>query len=62
MYIIECKIDRTAKEAMTQIDEKGYVQQYLDKIQNGYSVIKVGMNFSSRDNDRNINEFVTEMV
>ena len=54
IYIIECKIDRSAKEALAQIDERKYAEQYYDKIKQGYKVIKVGMNFSSKEDVRNI--------
>ena len=60
IYVIECKIDKTAKEAMQQIDDKKYTEQYYDKIKSGYHMIKVGMNFSSDKNVRNIDEYLVE--
>ena len=56
IYIIECKIDRSAQEALEQIDDMKYAEQYLLKAQNGFKVFKVGMNFSSKD--RNIDEYM----
>ncbi|MBO6299680.1 MAG: AAA family ATPase [Lachnospiraceae bacterium] len=62
IYVIECKIDRTAKEAMQQIDDKKYIEKYYDKIENGYHVIKIGMNFSSDKSVRNINEYLVGFI
>jgi hypothetical protein len=62
IYVIECKIDRTAKEAMQQIDDKKYTEKYYDKIENGYRVIKIGMNFSSDKNVRNIDEYLVGFI
>ena len=62
IYVIECKIDKTAKEAMQQIDDKKYTEQYYDKIKSGYHVIKMGMNFSSDKNVRNIDDYLVEQL
>ena len=44
VYIIEYKVNRSAEEALLQIDEKGYATPYLSDPR---KLIKVGMNFSS---------------
>ena len=44
VYIIEYKVNRSAEEALRQIDEKGYATPYLSDPR---KLIKVGMNFSS---------------
>lgn len=60
IYVIECKIDKSAKEALAQIEEKGYAEQYTDRIRQGYKVFKVGMNFSTRPDVRNINDILVQ--
>lgn len=60
IYIIECKIDKSAKEALEQIGEKRYAERYLNEECNRYKVIKIGMNFSSDKNVRNIEEYLVE--
>lgn len=45
IYIIECKMDRNAEEALQQIEEKNYAVPFaMDK----RTVIKIGINFSSK--------------
>lgn len=44
IYIFEFKQDKTAEEALSQIDEKGYVTPYLSS---GKKIIKIGANFST---------------
>ena len=51
-YIIECKRDLSAQEALSQIDEK----QYADKISTNKRVVKIGANFSTTE--RNLTEWV----
>lgn len=52
IYVIEIKYDKTAQEALDQIDRKGYAEKYrLD----GRPVIKVGIAFSSEE--RNVTEW-----
>ena len=51
-YIIECKRDQSAQEALSQIDEK----QYADKISTNKRVVKIGANFSTTE--RNLTEWV----
>lgn len=51
-YIIECKRDQSAQDALSQIDEK----QYADKISTNKRVVKIGANFSTAE--RNLTEWV----
>lgn len=60
IYIIECKIDRSAKEALDQINDKEYANRYYNNMLDGYKVIKIGMNFSSDNKVRNIEEYLVE--
>ena len=57
IYIIECKIDKTPEEALKQIDDKKYAEQYYNEKAKGYNIIKIGMNFSSNKNVRNIDGY-----
>lgn len=44
IYIIECKLDKSADEALRQIDELGYAAPFAaDK----RTIYKIGVNFSS---------------
>jgi hypothetical protein len=53
-YIIECKRDQSAQEALSQIDEK----KYAEKISTNKRVVKIGANFSTTE--RNLTEWVVE--
>lgn len=45
IYIIECKLDGSAEEALQQIESKKYAAPFaMDK----RTVIKLGINFSSK--------------
>ena len=45
IYIIECKLDGSAEEALQQIESKNYASPFaMDK----RTVIKLGINFSSK--------------
>ena len=45
IYIIECKMDRNAEEALQEIEAKKYAAPFaMDK----RTVIKIGINFSSK--------------
>lgn len=45
IYIIECKLDGSAEEALKQIEAKNYAAPFaMDK----RTVIKIGINFSSK--------------
>lgn len=45
-YVVELKFDKTAEEAVRQIDEKGYLIPYSA---DGKKLVKVGINYSSKD-------------
>ena len=53
-------IDKSAKEAMQQINDTKYAEQYFNEQQNGKRVIKIGLNFSSDEEIRNIDDYVVE--
>jgi hypothetical protein len=55
VYILEYKLDESAKVALEQIKLKKYHQAYWEK---GKKVIGVGVNFSSET--RNIEDWVAE--
>lgn len=44
VYIIEFKLDKSAEEALQQIEEKGYAVPYKA---DSRKLIKIGVNFSS---------------
>ena len=54
-YIIECKRDLSAREALRQIDEKKYAQKISSPDKR---VVKIGMNFSTEE--RNLTEWAVE--
>ena len=57
IYVIELKYDKSADEALRQIDQKGYARKYaLD----GRPVTKVGLAFSSAE--RNITEWKSVQI
>lgn len=45
VYIIELKFDKSAEEAMAQIDEKQYALPYAN---DSRRLFKIGLNFSSK--------------
>ena len=45
IYIIECKLDGSAEEALQQIEEKNYASPFG---MNKRTIIKLGINFSSK--------------
>lgn len=55
IYVMELKVNNTAKQALDQIKEKGYAKPYLT---DGRKVVMVGINFSSTE--RNITEWTKE--
>ena len=55
IYVIELKHDKTAAEALAQINERGYAEPYMA---DGRRVVKVGINFGSQE--RNITEWISE--
>lgn len=44
IYIFELKVDKSAEQALIQIEEKGYAQPYIGK---GKPIVAIGINFSS---------------
>ena len=52
VYIFEFKLDKSADEALSQIEEKGYAKPYAADLRKFY---KVGVNFDSKE--RNITEW-----
>ena len=55
IYVMELKYDKSAAEALAQINDRGYAEPYL---KDGRRIVKVGVNFSSET--RNIAEWVSE--
>ena len=55
IYVFEFKLDGNAKEALHQIDEKGYLIPY---IANNRRLVKVGVSFDK--DTRNIGEWLVE--
>ena len=53
LYVMELKLDRTAREALEQIDGKEYALPYQFSKK---KVVKIGINFSSQK--RNIQDWV----
>lgn len=53
VYIFELKIDKSAQEALTQIEEKQYALPYQNS---GKKIFKIGINFSSKT--RNIYDWI----
>ena len=45
IYIIECKLDGSAEEALQQTEEKNYASPFG---MNKRTIIKLGINFSSK--------------
>lgn len=56
IYVMEFKLERTAEEAMRQIEEKGYAAPFAA---DGRKVIKVGVNFS--EETRSIDKWIIKM-
>ena len=55
IYIFEFKFNKSAEEALAQINEKGYAERFLS---DGRQIVKVGVNFSTAC--RNIDRWVVE--
>lgn len=53
IYVIELKLDKSAEEALRQIDTKDYTLQFQD---DGRKIVKIGINFSSAT--RNIDSYI----
>lgn len=54
IYVMELKYDKTAAEALAQIDRCGYADPYKN---DGRHIVKVGINFGSHE--RNITEWIS---
>lgn len=52
VFVFEFKIDKSADEALRQISENGYAEQYKAS---GKSIVKIGANFCTEE--RNLNEW-----
>ena len=57
IWIFELKVDRTADEALGQIEEKGYGDKYSYLMKPGMAMHKVGISFSS--SERKITDYRT---
>ena len=56
VYVIECKRNQPAKDALAQID----IKKYSEKISSGEKkIVKIGVDFST--DERNVAEWVMEM-
>ena len=61
LYIFEFKFEKTALEAIGQIEKKEYVQKYLIKAeQKGQIIHKIGVSFSYGRDKRNIDDWKEE--
>ena len=47
IWIFELKVDRSAEEALGQIEKKGYAEKYSYLLKPGMKIHKVGISFSS---------------
>jgi ATP-dependent exoDNAse (exonuclease V) beta subunit len=57
IMIFELKVDKTAQEALAQIQEKGYADQYRFQQK---AIYLIGINFDSKE--RNVSEYVFERL
>ena len=55
IFLFEFKLNKSAKEAMTQINGKSYADKFMN---DGRPITKIGVNFSTKI--RNIEQWVTE--
>ena len=63
VYIIEFKLNKSADEALSQIDEKRYADKYiLPAKENGQTIHKLGINFCFADDVRNITDWKEDIV
>jgi hypothetical protein len=59
IYIFEFKFEKTADEALDQIERKKYAEKYLIKAEEkGQTIHKIGVEFSYNKDQRNIIEWV----
>lgn len=57
IYVIELKFDKSAEEALAQINDNHYAAAFA---MSGKPIIKVGINFSVK-NERNITKWTKEV-
>ena len=58
IYIFEFKMDKTAKEAMEQINSNSYPIAYQNEALNGRKIVKIAANYSSAEEQ--LNEWIIE--
>lgn len=58
IYIFEFKMDKTAREAMEQINSKDYPIAYQNEALNGRKIVKIAANYSSAEEQ--LNEWIIE--
>ncbi len=59
IYVMELKLNGSAKKALAQINEKQYHLKYLN---DGRKIFKIGINCSSKEKNRNIDTWLIEEV
>lgn len=57
IYIIECKINKDAQQALDQIDTNNYPETYKEAKREGKKLVGIGINFCYDDKIRNINDY-----
>lgn len=57
VYVIELKVDKSAEEALLQIDEKGYMLPYQAEDKR---LVKIGISFDSEQ--RTISDWIVKEV
>ncbi len=57
LYVIETKMNKTARQALDQINERGYADAYLTEVK---PIIKLGLNFAEKE--RIIDDYVFEEI
>lgn len=57
VYVIELKVDKSAEEALRQIDEKGYMLPYQAEYKR---LVKIGISFDSEQ--RTISDWIVKEV
>ncbi len=62
IYVIECKLDKSAEKAIEQIEAKKYAEKFEIDKELCKKIIWIGMNFSYDDNIRNIESYRVEDI
>ena len=62
IYVIECKLDKSAEKAIEQIEAKKYAEKFEIDKELDKKIIWIGMNFSYDDNIRNIESYRVEEI